>query len=511
MAEPIVIPTEYSSKYESERSRVLRRRLLWYCVVALFFIMVSAMMNGLELAGMVESDSEARTFTALDLTGDVFLLSLYAGAMVYVLTRPLSRQRLVQIITWLIVAAGALVILVAPVVETSELAGALTPRRPDQLAWEGSLWALGGVLLLHLLASLLIALSPREGLLILLPLLGFFAIATLFLNEAALTTRLLLILIAPLAGLPGFAWSWWRHKSFNERFQGRMISQRFSEISQDLLDARRMHESLFPPPITRGPVRVDYRYEPMRQIGGDFLFIRPLAIPPIVSEGPLTIVLIDVTGHGVPAALAVNRLHGELERMFTDGATPEPATVISALNTFVGAALAPQGVFATAICLRLDSRELDTGERSAKVTWSNAGHPPALVLRGAGEIMRLSATAPMLGVAAPEVFDATGPAAGSGGDESASFELRQGHAILTFTDGVIEARGEGGEMLGLEAVEKWLADRASETSAPALVGAATGFLDAYRKDAANDDALLVAIAVDGVPGAGAGPERLVQG
>ena len=75
------------------------------------------------------------------------------------------------------------------------------------------------------------------------------------------------LLQAPLAGLPGLAWSWWRYRSFAERFGARAVQKRYAEVTRELTDARRIHEALFPPPITRGPVRVAYRYEPMREIG----------------------------------------------------------------------------------------------------------------------------------------------------------------------------------------------------------------------------------------------------
>ena len=49
--------------------------------------------------------------------------------------------------------------------------------------------------------------------------------------------------------------------------------------AQELGYARRIHESLFPTPLKDGAVRLEYRYEPARQIGGDYLYARRVSLP----------------------------------------------------------------------------------------------------------------------------------------------------------------------------------------------------------------------------------------
>ena len=62
----------------------------------------------------------------------------------------------------------------------------------------------------------------------------------------------------------------------------------------------------FPAEYDDGFVRFEYRYTPMRELGGDFVHLH------VAASGIVHVVLLDVTGHGLAAALTVNRLYGEL-------------------------------------------------------------------------------------------------------------------------------------------------------------------------------------------------------
>lgn len=73
---------------------------------------------------------------------------------------------------------------------------------------------------------------------------------------------------------------------------------RYVEMHRELVDARRIHESLFPAPTCEGNISVRYAYEPMRQIGGDYLFCKHTLAP--AGNQRLNMVMLDVTGHGIP-------------------------------------------------------------------------------------------------------------------------------------------------------------------------------------------------------------------
>ena len=79
--------------------------------------------------------------------------------------------------------------------------------------------------------------------------------------------------LALAAVVPGMAFSAWRYARFDAQFRHRDLQGRFGELSKELGHARRLHEALFPAPIEDGPVRVRFVYEPMREFGGDFVFV----------------------------------------------------------------------------------------------------------------------------------------------------------------------------------------------------------------------------------------------
>lgn len=468
----MTIPPEFARQYEAERARILAKRAAWYCIVALAILTLSF---GTSLTDLLYPQEDTSTL-ALELSADGSQIALHLAALVYFLVARPSRRRLVVVFTWLIVLVGAVTIVSTPLIDNSSVLPGAQPMGDDRsVLWQG-IATLLAVFLLHFLASLLVALSPREGLRALIPLLLFFVASVLLLTEGSWRTKLTLIALAPLSGLPGFAWSWWRHRSFFERFTASTVAKRYNEVERELSDARRVHEALFPPPITSGPLRVRYAYRPAHQIGGDFLFIRPLAFPPTSPALPLSVILVDVTGHGVPAALAVNRIHDELSRIFSDEANADPSLVLSRLNAFASGSLAPLGMYATAICCRVRA-----GGEGMVVEWANAGHPAAL-LRSGGTIVELGPTCPMLGVLEADAFEAA----------TRSYGVHRGDAVLAYTDGAIDATDERGAPFG--------ADRLREAfvrsdSPEALMR----ILEDYSGQSAPDDILLVQIEIGPEP------------
>jgi sigma-B regulation protein RsbU (phosphoserine phosphatase)/two-component system sensor histidine kinase ChiS len=239
-----------------------------------------------------------------------------------------------------------------------------------------------------------------------------------------------------------------------------------------------LHEALLPPAIETGPVRMSFVYEPMRQIGGDFVFAHTS------RTGAMHVVLIDVAGHGVASALAVNRLHGELKRFFLLSDDPEPGMVINDLNAYVYAALACEGMFATAVCLRFDGP-------GAKVAWSSAGHPPAMLrsVAGAG-VLELGSTCPMLGALPPELFDPS----------PRTMTMVPGDALIAFTDGLFECRDASGRELGLAQVLT-LTQASPTGELGAIARELARASRAHRHGRVSDDTLVMEVRLGEVIGA----------
>lgn len=285
-------------------------------------------------------------------------------------------------------------------------------------------------------------------------------------NDSALFIAMGAVL--PLAaGVPGVAIAFLRAGSLRETLGLRLIGARYAEVERELSTARRIHERLFPRPVREGPIRMDYRYQPMRQIGGDYLDAT------VHEGGAITLTLIDVTGHGIAAALAVNRLHGELKRLFAQHADPGPGAIVAGLNNYIFLTLSDEQVFATAAVLRVGP------EGSLRL--AVAGHPPPMLRRGDGRVEAFDSTAPMLGLFPAEEF---------AGEESAA-TLGPGDALVLYTDGATEARGQSGRQLGTEGLA-----RALEACAPGhdgLAAALAGRVEAFRAGPADDDVLIVSV------------------
>lgn len=166
------------------------------------------------------------------------------------------------------------------------------------------------------------------------------------------------------------------------------------------------------------------RYVPALDVSGDFYDFIPL------PEGRLGIVIGDVSGKGIPAALFMARFSSDFRSLALSGLSPGEA--MTRANEAVTES-SRRGLFVTAAYAVFDPR-------SGEMVLSNAGHPVPLVrsagsdgVRGIGEAIDVP-----LGV----VPDTRYP--------EARLELGPGETLLFLTDGAFEALGPEGERYGLD-------------------------------------------------------------
>lgn len=204
-----------------------------------------------------------------------------------------------------------------------------------------------------------------------------------------------------------------------------VLLQFFVNMRTELDIARNIHDRLFPKPHISDALQVAYSYEPASEIGGDFLYIRAL------ENGRVAVVVVDVTGHGLQAALVVNRVHYELDRLF--GSTPDamPGRILADLNKYFLTTVAGDEVFATAACVVVDPHNL-------RMFWASAGHPDLILCNQNGKLGYLSSTTFMLGVIDEPDFQAFTMRTG----------LSPGDTVLLCTDGVTESKTVDGKLLG---------------------------------------------------------------
>lgn len=470
--------TDFAERYREERARWMRRRMLWYCAIMLALLCLSMVSNLWDLwtyFSTGQMNDWVQSGTSLDFAGDLTLLLIYAGGMTVAWRAAPRRRTIVLTMNWIVVLAAGFTMLGAPLTVYLDSSGGLEEGwTRNELAGMVGGAGLFGLFLIHFLGSLFVALTPRESIWPLIPLAIVFIIITLTLNPGDPWVRAVLIAGLIPSAAPGVLWASWRSRRFDEQFTTRAMEGRLDELQGELASARRVHEALFPPPMTRGPVRVVYQYEPMREIGGDFLHMHPLAFPPSETDGVVTITLVDVSGHGLAAALAVNRLHGEMLRLFADGDARSPSVLLGALNAYALVATSPQGIYATAICLQLDGvkREL---------RWANAGHPPAYIRSPEGPLEPLPATATMLGVLDRDLYQV----------EEHIRPLADDECVIAYTDGVTETRGAGSEFFGDERLREALGRATASSDCGAVAKTIMRAVSHFRKGRAGDDTLIV--------------------
>lgn len=136
------------------------------------------------------------------------------------------------------------------------------------------------------------------------------------------------------------------------------------ELVNNLHFAARVHTGLITPTGQVGPLQVALYYQPLFELGGDYFKARAL------DENRAALFIADVTGHGIPSALMVNRINAEVELILAAGLDPDAA--MTRLNHFVMCHFAGTGMLMTAVWL-----EIDHARR--RLRWVNCGHPHPLL------------------------------------------------------------------------------------------------------------------------------------
>ena len=163
---------------------------------------------------------------------------------------------------------------------------------------------------------------------------------------------------------------------------------------------------------------VDSVYQPARQVGGDFFQVLP------AGQNGLLVVVGDVAGKGLPAAMLVAMLVGSIRTTAED--SDDPVVMLRQTPRSPRRTNNGQG-FATALAAHIT--------RDGLVTIANAGHlSPYLD----GKEVELAGALPL------------GIADRGGKFEPNRFELRPGSRLTFYSDGVVEALNKKGELFGFE-------------------------------------------------------------
>jgi sigma-B regulation protein RsbU (phosphoserine phosphatase) len=207
--------------------------------------------------------------------------------------------------------------------------------------------------------------------------------------------------------------------------------QQLTVIQRELEIARRIQLSILPASFpTSKSFRVAARYHPMSSVAGDFYdFLRS-------DDDEAGLLIADVSGHGVPAALIASmvKLAAEARRDDAD----DPSRLLLGMNSILFGNTQSQFVTAAYVYLNASSQEL---------RYSAAAHPPMLLLRD-GEVSEITENGLMLAA-----FDFANYS-------TVTHSIRQGDRLVLYTDGVLEAANANQEEFGRDRLHSLVRDTA---------------------------------------------------
>ncbi len=214
----------------------------------------------------------------------------------------------------------------------------------------------------------------------------------------------------------------------NARLHERIVAQQ--RVEQDLKLARSVQEAFLPKrsPEVGGWKFYNY-YRPAEHIGGDYFDYIPLA------NGKIAVVVADVAGHGVAAAMLMAKLSAEVR--FLLASHPKPADAITQLNQHLAELSVEK--FVTLVCLVI---EPETG----MCDLVNAAHMLPIWVHRCGKITEPGEQESGIPLGIMRDYEY----------ESVTFQLQPGERIVLYTDGINEAENPAGQMFGIPRLKEIL-------------------------------------------------------
>jgi len=254
----------------------------------------------------------------------------------------------------------------------------------------------------------------------------------------------------------------------NERLLAAIRKQAESERRRksELEIAANVQQKLFPRKL-RLLRTVDYAGQCVsaKEVGGDYYdFLE-------ITDHSLGFVLADVSGKGVPAALLMANLQATFRNQ-APGALLRPSDVLQTVNRHFYESTAAER-FAT-----LFFGIYDDGTR--RIRYVNCAHVSPLLLRASGQLVKLEATATMLGAFARWTC------------REAAIDLGRGDALVLYSDGVTEAGIEEGEEFGERRLEQVVRENAGAPAAT-LVQRVIDAVSRFSGVSRSDDVTVVAL------------------
>ena len=230
----------------------------------------------------------------------------------------------------------------------------------------------------------------------------------------------------------------WLTNLFGRATHNLVLSQELKrvneELDRELATVAAIQKSLLPPVLPKIPnLDLAVHYAASRHAGGDYYDFFPL------PEGKWGILVADVAGHGVPAAVLMAISHAIAH--LAPRPPHDPAWLVEYLSGQLYSGYTKMtGVFVTAFYGVFDPE-------TRRLTFANAGHPPPRLKHcddGSLQELVCERPCPPLGILPAREY------------LSATVTLRPNDQLVFFTDGIVEARSREGELFGTERLDEVL-------------------------------------------------------
>ena len=206
-------------------------------------------------------------------------------------------------------------------------------------------------------------------------------------------------------------------------------------MQQELDVARSIQRELFPKRLPRSPLlSADALNDPGDRVSGDYYDVIER------EDGRVWLLMADVTGEGISAALLMANLQAAVR--VTIGDRDDPGALLALWNRQVYRNTDPSK-FVTCVAVLVDPAQ-------STLSFATAGHPPPLLLHATkrAPVELIGASSLPLGIVEDEIFETNVISV-----ESSPF------ALLCYTDGVIEAMNPEGELFGMPRLDEVLRTR----------------------------------------------------
>jgi PAS domain S-box-containing protein len=243
------------------------------------------------------------------------------------------------------------------------------------------------------------------------------------------------------------------------------------QADKELEVAATIQQTLIPRYSPRiGPIRFAWRFEPCGHIGGDIFNFQ------YTGENHISFYMFDVCGHGVSSALIATAVSQFLQTscspMVNQIATLRPENVLNNLERSFP--FERFGSFFTIVYITVD---YTTGS----LFYSNAGHPPPILLSPTGSLTALSVHGPVIGTGSVHSY------------VSDEVQLQGGDKVIVYTDGILDYPNSKGELFTKERLAEILRTEAG-SPVQILVEMVQKSIKNFACEASpNDDASIMAI------------------